>query len=248
MKKAALIFGITFISFLFLCQGLWAQRFYRNNPRAVDDDYFLNLTAEQREKIDTLERELDNELIPLFSRLRSIYAELDELELQRTPDQNAIEKKWNTIRKIETEIGNKEALYEEKIRNLLTPEQQALWDSNYYPPGLNFYGRRGFGRGYLGRGFRGYGQGYYGYGRGFRGYERGYYGYGRGFTRYNRGYYGYGRSRNVMGMSGRFLGRGAGRLGPGYYGSYGSPRYGRGPCGAGLGKWFLWDYRRGRRY
>jgi len=234
MKKAAFIFGIVFVAFLFLGQGLWAQRFYRNNSRSVDDDYFLNLTEEQMEKIDKLERALEKELTPLFSKLRSTYVELDQLELQKSPNQNAIEKKWTAIYEIEAEIRNKEALHEEKIRSLLSPEQRALLDLYYYPPGLALYGKGRFGRGYLGRGFRRYGRGYYRYGRGFRGYERGYYGYGRG--------------RNVLGMRGRFLGRGVGRLGLGYYGDYGPLRYGRGPCGAGLGKWFLWNDQRGRRY
>ncbi len=229
----ALVSGMVFISFLFISHGLYAQRFYRDGPGIEDDYYDLNLTQEQMEKIDILELELEKELSPLIAKLRSNYVVLDELEAHRSPDPTKINNVWNVIYRLEDDIQNKEILHEKRIRELLTEDQKAIFDS-YYAYGTNPYGRVGFGRGYFGqgsRGFRGgnYGYGGYGYGAGIR---RNY--LGRGAGRLGRGYYGYGRgiargyNRNMG-----YFGRGAGQVG-----------YGRGPCGAGLGRWYRGNYNR----
>jgi len=242
MKKIALISGMVFISFLFISQGLLAQRYYRGGPGIEDDYYDLNLTREQTEKIDKLEFELEKELSPLISKLRSNYMDLDKLEAQGSYDPAKIKKIWDMIDKLEDDIGNKEISHEKKIRDLLTPEQRITFDS-YYGYGLNHYGRGGFGRGYFGRGFRGSRGGNYGYGAGM---ERNY--LGRGTGRLGRSYYGYGRGIvRGSGMNRGYFGLGTGRLSsPVNYRYYSRFRYGRGPCGAGLGKWYRWDYGRGR--
>ena len=244
MKKMVLITGMVFVSFLFISQGLYAQRFYRDSPIIEGDYYDLNLTQEQMEKIDILELELEKELSPLISKLRSNYVVLDELEAQRNPDSTKINNVWDVIYRLEDDIRNKEILHEKKIRNLLTEDQRAVFDS-YYAYGTDTYGRGGFGRGYFGSGPRGlrggnFGYGGYGYaagmgrnylGRGAGRLGRGYYGYGRGIGRgYNRnmGYFGRGVGQSAYG-NGRFF-RGA--------------RYGRGPCGAGLGRWYRGNYNR----
>jgi hypothetical protein len=214
MKKTALISGMVLISFLFISHGLYAQRFYRYGPAIGDDYYDLNLTREQMEKIDTLELELEKELSPLIAKLRSNYVVLDELEAQRSPDPKRINNVWDVIYRLEDNIRNKEILHEKKIRDLLTEDQKAVFDS-YYAYSTNPYGRGGYGRGF--RGADRLGRGYYGYGRGIaRGYDR------------NMGYFG--RGAGQLGYSnGRFL-RGG--------------RYGRGPCGTGLGRWYRWNYNR----
>ncbi|GAI98298.1 unnamed protein product, partial [marine sediment metagenome] len=140
------------------------------------------------------------------------------------------------------DIGNKEISHEKKIRDLLTQEQKIIFDS-YYSYGLNPNDRGGFGRGYFGRGFRGFRGGNYGYGAGMgRNYLE------RGAGRLGRSYYGYGRGIvRGSGMNKGYLRLGAGRLsGSGNYRYYSRFMYGRGPCGAGLGKWYRWDYSRGR--
>ena len=227
MKKTALISGMVFISFLLISQGLLAQRYYRNDPR-IEDDYFdLNLTREQIEKINRLEFELEKELSPLFSKLRSAYIELDEFEAQRSPDLTQIEEIWDKIYKIEDEIRKKELSHEENISRLLTKDQRALFDSYY-----------GYGRGYFGRGCGRFGRGNYGYGRYSYGAVTGRNHWGRGYGNRDGGNYGYGRGIS-RGPGRGYFGRGAGRLGPGNYRYYQRFRYGGGPCGAGLGK--LWD-------
>jgi len=247
MKKMALISGTVFVLFLFISHGLYAQRIYRDDPGIEDAYYDLNLTREQMEEINILELELEKELSPLISKLRSNYMELDELEAQRSFDPTKINKIWDVIYKLEDDIRNKEISHEKKIRDLLTKDQRAIFDS-YYGYDLNPNGRGDFGRGYFGRGLRGFQGGNYGYRR---------YGYGagmgrnylsRGADRFGRGYYGYRRGiSRGYGMNRGNFGPGTGRLlGPNNYRYYPRFRYGRGPCGAGLGKWPRWDYSRVR--
>jgi hypothetical protein len=247
MKKIALVSGMVFVSLLLISHGLYAQRSYRYGPGIEDDYYDLNLTREQMEKIDKLELELERELSPLISKLRSNYMELDELEAQGSYDPTKIKKIWDMINKLEDDIGNKEISHEKKIRDLLTKEQRIIFDS-YYAYGLNHYGRGGFGRGYFGRGYREFPGGNYGYGRYGYGAGMGRNYLGRGAGRLGRSYYGYGRGIvRGFGMNRGYFGLGTGRLsGPGNYRNYPRFRYGRGPCGAGLGKWYRWDYGRGR--
>jgi len=247
MKKIALISGIVVVSFLFISHGLYAQGFYRYGP-GIEDDYFdLNLTREQKEKIDKLELKLEKELSPLFSKLRSNYMELDELEAQRGSDPTKINKIWDLIYKLEEDIRNREISHEKKIRDLLTKDQRAIFDS-YYGYALNPYGRGNFGRGYFGRRLRGFRGGNYGYGHYGYNVGRGRNYLGRGIGRLGRGYYGYGRGiSSGYGMNRGNFGLGAGRLlDPNNYRYYPRFRHGRGPCGAGLGKLYRWDYYRGR--
>jgi len=228
MKKTAFITGMIFISFLLISQELFAQRYYRNDPRIEDDYYDLNLTREQIEKINRLEFELEKELLTLFSKLRSTYIELDELEAQRIPDPTQIEKIWDKIYKIEDEIQKKKISHEENIRRLLTKDQRTLFDSY-----------SSYGRGYFRRGCGGFGRWNHGYGRYSYGAVTGRNYWGRDAGRWDRGNYGYGRGI-FRGYGRGYFGRSGGRLGPSNYRYYDRFRYGRGPCGAGLGKWYRW--------
>jgi len=241
MKKTFIISFAVITSLIFMSQQLSAQRYYRNNPRVNNNPYDLNLTQKQLEKMDKLEIDLEKSLSPLFSRLRTNYLKIDELELQRNPDNPKIDKVWEEIYTIEEEIEKKEIAHEENIRGLLTEEQRGVVDS-YYGYGM------GTGRGYYGRGQGGMGQGYYGQGRGYEsGYGRnlgrgqGYYGRGQGAGRLGQGYYGQGRGLGTMGQgyygNGRGIARGTGRFNRGSYRYDPRIRYGRGPSGAGLGRY-----------
>jgi len=208
MKKTAIISGLVFISLLFISQGLFSQGYLRGDP-GIEENYCLyNLTQEQMGKIDKLDLELEKELLPLFSKIRSIYMELEELEAQRNPDITKIEKIWETIFKYENDIQNKELLYDKKIRDLLTEEQKASIDS------FSAYGRGGFGRGNIGRGYERYGVGL---GQNYMG---------RGAGRLGRGFYGNGNAVNRgYGRNLGYLGQGTGRIS---YGNVRGVRYGRG--------------------
>jgi Spy/CpxP family protein refolding chaperone len=234
MKKTVIMSCLLFISFLFISQGLSAQRYYRNSPGIEGDYNSLNLTQEQIEEIDKLEIEFEKEFLPLFAKLRSNYMELEELEAQRSPDLTKMEKIMDIIYEIEREIQNKEILHEKKIRDLLTGDQKALLDS-YSTYGANFNGRGGYGRGNFGRGYGGYGAGI---GQNYTG---------RGAGRLDPGYYGYGNVvTRGLGRNVGYLGRGTGQLGYGTNPYLRGVRYGRGPCGAGLARLNRMGYGRGR--
>jgi len=240
MKKTFIISFAFIISLLFISQQLFAQRYYRNNPRIYNDPYDLNLTQKQLEKIDKLELDLEKSLSPLFSRLRTNYLKLDELELQRSPDHNKIDKVWEEIYTLEEEIEKKEIAHEKNISGLLTEDQRALFDS-YYGYGMET------GRGYYGRGSgRGYGAGY---GRNYLGRSQGYYGRGQGVGTLGQGYYSRGRGNGTLGQGyysrGQGVTRGTGRFNRGSYRYNPRVQYGRGPCGAGLGR-YPQGYGRGR--
>lgn len=268
MKKTFIISFAVIISFLFISQQLFAQRYYRNNPRINNDPYDLNLTQKQLEKMDKLEIDLEKSLSPLFSKLRTNYLKLDELELQRSPDPTKIDKVWEEIYTLEEEIEKKEIAHEENIRALLTEDQRAVFDSYYgygIGPDRGYYGggQGGMAQGYYGRG-RGYGagngsnylgrsQGYYSrgravgtlgqgyYGRNYLGRSQGYDGSRRDVGTLGQGYYSRGRGLGTLGQgyygSGRGIARGTGRFTPGSYRYDSRLRYGRGPCGAGLGRY-----------
>ncbi len=247
MKKIVHIFGMVFVSFFFISHGLYAQRVYKDDPGIEDDYYDLNLTQEQMEKIDKLELELEKELSPLISKLRSNYMELDELEALRGSDPAKINKIWDVLYKLEEDIHNREISHEKEIRNLLTEDQKVIFNS-YYDYALNPYASGDFGQGYYGRGFMGFRGGNHGYGRYGYGAGMGRNYLGRGAGRVGRGYYGYGRGvSRGYGMNRGNFGLGGGRLsGPNNYRYYPRFRYGRGPCGARLAKWYRMGYGRGR--
>lgn len=226
MKKYFLFFGLAAFCILFLSNPIFSQRYYRNAP--ADDYYDLNLTREQREEINRLDLELEKELTPLFSELRRQCIKLDQLELQENPSYEEIDKVREKIYRLEDQIAEKEYQHQQKIRSLLTERQKAVFDSYYG------YRRYGYGRG-LGRGYYGRGRGRMGWGcRPFRFQGR----IGRGQAR--PGYYGYGRGAQ---LNQRFYRRGNFYRGRGAYGAIG-PRYGRGPCGRGLGKFYNWRWNR----
>jgi len=245
MKKRAFISGVALVAFLFISQGLQAQRTYGYCPAMEDVLYELNLTEKQLEEIGKLEIGLEKELLPLISKLRSQYGMLDELETRRNPDLGKINAVWDAIYKLEEDIRNKEILHENKIRELLNEEQRAVLDSHFAYSSVP-YGRGGLGRGYFGSGFQRFRGGdfrYAGYGFG-SGVGRN--GLRRGAGRLGRAYYG-GRGNIGRAYDGRigYIGRGAGLSGYGYY--LRGARFGLGPCGAGLGRLYRWDLYRPRR-
>jgi hypothetical protein len=200
MKKTFLISALVLLGVLFVYNFSSAQRYYRNTRM---DGYFygLDLTDKQIQEINRLEIQLEKELIPFDSELRNLYLKLDELEMQRSPSGEEIDKILEKIYRVEDQIFEKENQFNDKIWNLLTDEQKAVLDSNYgyggygayLGPGLSRFGcglgpyrfRGGFGWS-PGRGTRDY----YGRGRYYNRYDQRY-GYGRGVGR------GYGYSRGL---------------------------------------------------
>ena len=108
MKKIALIAGLAVVLLFFFANGLYAQRISGDDPGIEEDYYGLNLTQEQKEKIDKLELELEKELAPLISRLRSSYAELYELEGLISPYPINLAIIWVVIYELEDYIRTRE--------------------------------------------------------------------------------------------------------------------------------------------
>jgi len=103
----------------------------------------------------------------------------------------------------------------------------------------------GNGANFYGRG--GFGRG--NFGRGYGGYGAGvgqnY--MGRGAGRLDPGYYGYGNAvTRGLGRNMGYLGQGTGQLGSGINPNLRGVRYGRGPCGSGLARLYRMGYGRGR--
>lgn len=230
--------------------------------RGYDTDYDnLGLTRDQMDKIGQLEKEYDEEMNPLLDQLDGYYRELDNFRMQRTPDQKQIDQSWRRIEELENKLADRENVFMDRYRRILTEEQLRILD---YGPADTAYGYgRGVGRIGAGRGFAsGYGQGAglgralpgrsfaSGYGRGAGlGRARGGAGaFGAGIGRLGGGRAGLGRSYGGRLYDVPQVGRGAGlgygvgaypwnrySAGVGGYSAY--PRYGRGPCGAGLGRY-----------
>ena len=196
MKKYFLISVLVLLSTLFISNFMFAQRYSRY---ALSDEYLyeLNLTDEQVKAINELEIQHEKEMTPILFELRKLYIKLDELEMQRSPDSQEIDKLIGKIESVEDGIIEKEIQLESKIRDLLTEEQRDVLDSSY---GYGAYRRPGLDRfGY------GLGPNRFGGGRGWgpaRGGGRGFFGYGRYSNRLYRRF-GYGRGLG-QGRLGRY--------------------------------------------
>lgn len=222
------IFVGSLIGLLFIlpaAQAAGLQRLDRYGRSSYSEYDDMELTREQTERVTALERDYDREIRPMLEELDALYREMDGLETTGTPDRDRIDRIWNRINGLERGIAGREAAYMNDYLKILTPEQRRLFDSGYGDPypGRGLAG--GVGRGVQAPGFnprvgaesflpgRGLAQGY---GRG-AGRGRGY--IGRGV--YGRGLGAYPWSRGVT-RDGR-------------YSVY--PAAGRGPCGAGRGRY-----------
>ncbi|MBD3414191.1 MAG: hypothetical protein GF421_07170 [Candidatus Aminicenantes bacterium] len=177
MKKTFIISLCVILFVAFTSLYVSAQPYYRNAPQR-DGLYELNLSDQQIEKIQKLDMQLEKEITPMLSEMRSLFIKLDEYKIQREPDPQKIDELFDKIDQIEDSIRQKESQFYDNVRDLLTDEQKALFDSYYVfddnIPRLG-YGRYGCGWGpmRLRRGWglnsirpgRGLGRGYYGYGR-----------------------------------------------------------------------------------
>jgi len=157
----------------------------------------LTLTQEQITKVNEIQMKFQNENLDLLNDLQRKNLELQNLLMVEPVDQSATNYKIEEINKMQADLQKKMLAQNEKMRNVLTDEQKALYGNAGVSPGLQAYG---MGMGYAGMGMRGgrFGGGGFGMGR------RGMMGAGRGF--YGRGMIGWG-GRGPCGMG---LGRSAG--------------------------------------
>lgn len=117
----------------------------------------LNLTAEQQAKLNDLRASHLKEVKPLKDKMYSLRGDLRLLWLEKNPDPAKIAEVQKEIRSLRDQIHDKGTAYRLEANKILTPEQQARFNS--FCPGGGFgpgYGRGGKGGGYG----PGYGQGY----------------------------------------------------------------------------------------
>jgi len=122
----------------------------------------LNLTAEQKAKIDELRVSYLKETKSLQDKMHSKRGDLRLLWLEKTPNQEKIAATQKEIRSLRDQIQDKRTAYHLEVNNVLTPEQQAQFRSACPGGGYGPGNGRGAGRG------PGYGPGY-GPGAGMRG-------------------------------------------------------------------------------
>jgi len=116
---------------------------YGFNDRVIAD---LNLTAEQTEQISALRLAHLKEIQPTRNSLNSKRSELRLLWLEKTPDQQKIMAVNQEFRALRDQLQDKMTSHRLAIRKVLTPEQQAKFQTY------------GLGRGYgSGKGMRGQG-------------------------------------------------------------------------------------------
>jgi Spy/CpxP family protein refolding chaperone len=90
----------------------------------------LDLTDEQRKKVDAMDLETEKALLPLRGQIDVRNAELKQLMLADKPDAAAVEKKIDEIGALRTQIEKKRVLQQLAVRGLLTPEQRVDFDRN----------------------------------------------------------------------------------------------------------------------
>lgn len=102
-----------------------------------------DLTTDQITAIHKLRIEHQKEMLPIRTKLHAQRLELQALMLQE-PNQKQLDNKIEQIGEIRTELMKKRMAHRLKIRDLLTDEQKAIFDTQ----GFGKFGR--FGRGFHG--------------------------------------------------------------------------------------------------
>jgi Spy/CpxP family protein refolding chaperone len=104
----------------------------------------LNLTAEQKTKVQALRDAHWNEVNPIRTELFQKHDELRQLWSKTSPDADAITAKQQEISELQNQLRSKVTQFQLELRKLLTPEQQEKLISS--APGMG-RGPHGRGRG-----------------------------------------------------------------------------------------------------
>jgi Spy/CpxP family protein refolding chaperone len=98
-------------------------------PRGLPED--LRLTAEQMDRLKSIEGSYLNDIAPLRNDLLNKRYELRRLFLDPTSKADDIRAKQEEAFVLETQIQEKIIDYQLKVREVLTPEQFKVWISSY---------------------------------------------------------------------------------------------------------------------
>ncbi|MEJ5306752.1 MAG: Spy/CpxP family protein refolding chaperone [candidate division WOR-3 bacterium] len=96
----------------------------------ADDFDFLNLTDDQKDKIDDLRAEQHKNLLELRYKLAMKNFELNEL-MRKSPDEKKALKIVEEIGKIKLDIEKSRITNHFKIRSILTDDQKKLFDKHF---------------------------------------------------------------------------------------------------------------------
>lgn len=145
-------FFIILSIFILIIQGplAWAQRPVqrgmgngKGHPQCwLPED--LHITAEQMEKLKSIQGSYLNDITSLRNDLLNKRYELKRLILTPTSKANDIKVKQEEAFELEAQIQEKVIDYQLMVREILTPEQFRLWISKYQ---RGFGPRRGHGHG-----------------------------------------------------------------------------------------------------
>ena len=111
----------------------------------------LNLSDEQKTKIESLQTANLKDVRPLREKMFDKSVELRKLWLQANPDKNKINAAQKEMRTLRDSIEDKDTALKLEIRKLLTPEQNEKMANSRWGRGSGF-GPRGDMRGHEGRG------------------------------------------------------------------------------------------------
>jgi len=100
----------------------------------------LNLTAQQKQKIDQLHEAAAKQAEPLHKELAAKMKEMQSLWAADKPDRAAIERKHNEMAAINSKLWGIHIDTRLQIHALLTPEQRAKWASHPDMPGMMMHG------------------------------------------------------------------------------------------------------------
>ncbi|MBN2011474.1 Spy/CpxP family protein refolding chaperone [candidate division KSB1 bacterium] len=96
-----------------------------------------NLTDEQMTQMHKLRLEHQKEMLPLQTKIKTARLEMQQLMMDQA-DQKTVEKKIEEIGKLKIDVAKMRYAHHLAVRNILTDEQKAVFDS--HPMGM---GRRG---------------------------------------------------------------------------------------------------------
>jgi len=90
----------------------------------------LNLTAEQKEKLNAMKEERFKQTKPLMDKMFAKRGDLKLLWLDKNPDQEKIMAAQKELRKLRDEMQDKMTAYRLEVLKVLTPEQQSKMRSS----------------------------------------------------------------------------------------------------------------------
>ena len=131
MKRYAML--ITFVFTLFLSVSLVFSQPMGKGMRPDFDSgkrlmKQLDLSIEQMNQMKKLRLEHQKEMLPIQTKIKTARLEMETLKLDQA-DQNSVEKKIEDIGKLKIELQKKRYAHHQAVREILTDEQKAIFDS-----------------------------------------------------------------------------------------------------------------------